>query len=145
MTGTLVDSGGALSTTNDIETATYPVPATTAPGWRPKRLLLTAAVAMVVLLCLTFLISWLGPAGVRHEDARCVSAQSVSCELSDGWTVAVPSDVSWADPAGTWHDSGRPDCLPPNRHGGEVQVGISWVQVTVNHRSWRQVVAVACP
>jgi hypothetical protein len=82
---------------------------------------------------------------VDVEETSCLSSVgTISCELSDGWTVSVPLEVSWAEPDGTFHSDGRPDCLPVKGRGltGPVQLGIR--PVAMDGRSWRQVVWVQC-
>jgi hypothetical protein len=75
----------------------------------------------------------------------CLSAEGViSCTLSDGWDVSVPLDVAWTDAAGSLHESGRPDCLPPSGRGLEGPVRISWTKVDVDGTGWRPVLRVAC-
>jgi hypothetical protein len=82
---------------------------------------------------------------VHEESVRCLSAiGAISCDLADGWTIAVPRDVSWTDRLGRFHDSGRPQCLPPTGIGLEDPVLISWVHADLDGMGWRQVVAVDC-
>ena len=51
-------------------------------------------------------------------------------------------DVGWTSASGTAHEGGRPACLPPTGDVGPVE--LSWVPVTTDGRSWRQVVWVTC-
>ncbi|GAA1794518.1 hypothetical protein GCM10009795_045090 [Nocardioides hankookensis] len=92
-----------------------------------------------------YVVGHLRPATVHHERAGCLSAPgAISCDLSDGWTIGVPRDVSWTDVQGAWHDDGRPQCLPPTGRGLEGPVGLSWVEAEVDGVGWRQVVHVDC-
>ncbi len=81
---------------------------------------------------------------VVTEEVDCMSGQEViGCTLSDGWDISVPLDVAWTDASG-FHESGRPDCLPPTGLGTEGPVQISWTEVETNGWAWRQVLHVAC-
>ncbi len=85
------------------------------------------------------------PPTVQQESVRCLSATgTISCDLADGWTVAVPRDVRWTDRLGSFHEGGRPACLPPTGIGLEDPVQISWVNAELDGAGWRQVVAVDC-
>ena len=103
--------------------------------------------AAVVVAVVTF---YAGYATGKHdrvvtEDARCFSGPGqIGCTLHDGWDIAVPLDVPWTDAAGSRHEGGRPDCLPPHGRGTEPPAGISWVPVEVNGVGWRQVISVTC-
>lgn len=83
--------------------------------------------------------------GVHHEQGvECLSMKTqISCELEDGWTVAVPVDVRWGDDQGE-HDGSRPSCLPPTGRGLEGPVELAWVPVEADGTGWRQVVWVTC-
>jgi len=61
----------------------------------------------------------------------------------DDWTYHVPLDVRWTDREGTWHEGGRPACLPPSDTTLE-GVRVSAVPVEVQGLGFRQVVAVHC-
>jgi hypothetical protein len=62
---------------------------------------------------------------------------------SDGWTYSVPLDVTWIDAAGSLHDGGRPECLPPGL--GSVQIRFHSIDdLDVAGNRWRQVVMVDC-
>lgn len=87
----------------------------------------------------------------HSTEARCaLGVRSILCQPvdddgspdQDGWTYRVPVDVAWTG-GGIEHESGRPECLPQNGELSDV-VGLSWVDVTVDGRSWRAVVSVAC-
>lgn len=40
------------------------------------------------------------------------SGDDVVSSEAEGWWYGIPIDVRWQDAAGTWHDHGRPSCLP---------------------------------
>ncbi|HEU4511936.1 MAG TPA: hypothetical protein VFR87_02410 [Nocardioidaceae bacterium] len=83
---------------------------------------------------------------IHEEVTSCLSAVgTISCELEDGWTVAVPKDVHWEDRNGAFHSDGRPRCLPPSGIGLEGPVRLGIVPVEMGGMGWRQVVWVACP
>ncbi|MCW2773462.1 MAG: hypothetical protein JWN91_1788 [Nocardioides sp.] len=78
---------------------------------------------------------------VVTEDVGCLSAEGViGCTLRDGWDVSVPLDVAWTDAQGTFHQGGRPQCLPPTGRGLEGPVRIAWTKVEAGGIGWRQVV-----
>ena len=55
-----------------------------------------------------------GLQGGEHHETRviCSSARgTISCELEDDWSVAVPQDVLWTG-SGSTHEGSRPSCLP---------------------------------
>jgi hypothetical protein len=67
---------------------------------------------------------------------------AISLETED-WTYAVPIDgVAWIDQANTWHEDGRPECLPPV--DPPPVVTFAAVEVTIEERTWRPVVWVDC-
>ena len=102
--------------------------------------------AVVVLVMAGFVGYSLGK-GQRFvtEDVGCLSMESqIGCTLHDGWDVGIPLDVTWTDASGSWHDSGRPECLPPHGRGAEPPVGVTWTEVEANGTRWRQVVHVTC-
>ena len=58
------------------------------------------------------------------------------------WTYALPvNDVPWLDAEGTWHEDGRPECLPP---GASRRIRFAAVEVTVEGSTWRPVVWIDC-
>jgi hypothetical protein len=67
----------------------------------------------------------------------------ISITGEDGWVYDVPLDMNWTDGSGTWHQGGRPDCLPPT---GELTAPVTFAatEVTVNGVTWRPVVWVSC-
>jgi hypothetical protein len=80
--------------------------------------------------------------GVHTEVVTCYSQQSISCDLADGWTVGVSKDLPWTDVEGTFHEKGRPACLPPG--GVTDPVRLHWVEAASDGTEWRSVVAVTC-
>ena len=82
---------------------------------------------------------------INTEDVKCLSAPgTIGCTLKDGWDVSVPLDVAWTDSQGTFHEGGRPECLPPTGRGLEGPVRLSWTKVDIDGMGWRQVVWVGC-
>jgi hypothetical protein len=65
---------------------------------------------------------------------------AISIETGD-WTYNVPLDVMWMDTLGSWHESGRPECLTP---GVSRQIRFAAVEVTIEDSTWRPVVWVDC-
>ena len=105
----------------------------------------TTAVAAVLVLGagLGYVIG--RPSGLHTETVRCLSAEgTIGCTLGDGWDIAIPTDVPWTDSTGSFHDHGRPDCLPPTGRGLEDPVEITWTKVEADGVGWRQVVWVGC-
>ena len=107
----------------------------------------TAVIAMGIIGLVVggYVIGRHRPATAQQESVRCLSATgTISCNLADGSTIAVPRDVSWTDRVGTFHEGGRPACLPPTGIGLEGPVRISWVHAELDGTGRRQVVAVDC-
>lgn len=80
--------------------------------------------------------------GWRTADAR-VGANVVSID-SGGWVYGARGTVpEWIDYAGTWHDSGWPECLqvPP---GTTLRVRFAAHKVSVDDQTFRPIVAVDC-
>jgi hypothetical protein len=72
-----------------------------------------------------------------------VSAEGTISIEADGWTYGVPLDgVRWLDATNTWHEDGRPDCLPAT--GTTLPVTFAAVEVSVDGTTWRPVVWVDC-
>jgi hypothetical protein len=76
-------------------------------------------------------------AGIAH------SAEGAISVVVDGWLYNIPLDIEWLDANHSWHDHGRPDCLPPANVSVPVTFGS--VDLTGDSLGWRQVVWVACP
>lgn len=109
----------------------------------------TPAGRAVVLLTLGLTIGYLvGQArSPMHEaEVACLSAPGfISCGPLDSPGSAeysVPLDVAWTKDA-TFHDGGRPACLPPTGVG-TVQVRVTWTEVETAGTAWKQVVGVHC-
>ena len=81
--------------------------------------------------------------GVHVETATAVSASGAISAEADGWTYDIPTDVAWQDASGAFHDSGRPECLPPSgREEGPVR--FEAVTVDADGVRFRQVYFVQC-
>lgn len=112
----------------------------------PERTRWAVPLAVLLLAVVAFLGYTAGSSSrVVTEEVDCLSAQeAIGCTLNDGWDVSVPLDLAWRDASGIFHESGRPDCLPPTGRGLEGPVRISWTEVEVDGTGWRQVLQVAC-
>ncbi len=75
--------------------------------------------------------------------ARPFSSPGAISVTSDGWTYSIPTDVAWRDRSGSFHDSGRPDCLPPSG-AQEGPVRIKARLVDADGVQFRQVFYVDC-
>jgi len=67
-----------------------------------------------------------------------VGADQASFQVGDTW-YGFESSVSWTDSAGSFHDSGRPECLPMLQEVTRVRFAATttWVgQVGVAHVVW---------
>lgn len=97
-----------------------------------------AALAAVVLL---------GVDAARPDSyvvtAKALSAAGAISAEGDGWTYSIPMDVAWQDARGEFHESGRPDCLPPSGKE-EGPVRFKAVPVDVDGLKFRQVIYVEC-
>ena len=76
-----------------------------------------------------------------HQAVPMSAPGAISIE-ADGWTYGVPMDVAWVDRTGSWHEQGRPECLPPE--GTSVPVRFASVDVSIGGAGWRPVVWVSC-
>lgn len=81
-------------------------------------------------------------AGVHSVVGSGYSRQDAISIKADGWWYEVPSSVRWQSADGTWHEDGRPACLPPTGKVGPVRLGE--VPVTQGSTGWRAVVWVSC-
>jgi hypothetical protein len=70
------------------------------------------------------------------------SAEGAISVESDGWFYGIPMEVAWTDRQNSWHERGRPDCLPPS--AAPIPIRFSAVEVTAKEVQWRQVVWVDC-
>jgi hypothetical protein len=76
-----------------------------------------------------------------HQAVPMSAPEAISIE-ADGWTYGVPTDVAWVDNDGSFHDHGRPDCLPAE--GTTQSVRFASVDVNLDGAGWRAVVWVSC-
>jgi hypothetical protein len=60
----------------------------------------------------------------------------------DQWVYALPFDVQWQAPDGTWVQGTPPPCV---KRAGKHPLTFGYVTVSVGSFSWRQVVWVSCP
>lgn len=67
--------------------------------------------------------------------------QAISIKAGDSW-YAVPLSVRWQSANGSWHEDGRPACLPPTGHVGPVRLGT--VPVIQGNTAWDAIVWVSC-
>jgi hypothetical protein len=106
----------------------------------------TVAIALLVLAVVGILGYQAGSSSrIVTEEVGCLSAEGViGCTLADGWDVSMTLDISWTDAQGSFHESGRPECLPPTGRGLEGPVRISWTDMDVDGTGWRQVLHVVC-
>jgi len=70
------------------------------------------------------------------------SMGTISSEPIDGWTYGIPLDLAWTDASGSYHDHGRPDCLPQSGLVGPIT--FASVETSVGGVTWRPVVWVSC-
>jgi hypothetical protein len=98
------------------------------------RLLIVAAILVA------YFLGTLRPTVQLHTGTGYAAEGAISVE-ADGWTYSIPrDDMVWIDQQGSWHDAGRPSCLPI----GSVTVKFAAVEVHVQDSTWRQVVWVDC-
>jgi len=112
-----------------------------APSMITRRLPLTLALA-----AMAFLVASCATMSARQPEILIGTAHSaegaISIESGD-WTYGVALDgVSWTDANGSWHDSGRPECLAPSET--TIPVRFAAIEVTVDGVTWRPVVWVSC-
>jgi hypothetical protein len=75
--------------------------------------------------------------------AKAQSAQGAISADDGDWTYSIPLEVAWRDGRGAFHDSGRPECLPPSgKEEGPVQ--FTAIPVDVGGIKFRQVIFVDC-
>jgi hypothetical protein len=99
--------------------------------------------ATALALAIGFLIGawWSGTPRMAIGDAHSAETQ-VSIE-ADGFTYAMPLDVTWMDAANSWQHGSRPACVPPSNETIE-DVRFAWVDVRIESVAWREVVWVDC-
>jgi hypothetical protein len=83
-------------------------------------------------------------AGVSYHTAVPSSAEGAVSIEADGWTYGLdaPDGVAWTDAHGSFHEGGRPDCLPAT--GTTEVVRFAAVEVTIEGGTWRPIVWVDC-
>ncbi|HEV2122473.1 MAG TPA: hypothetical protein VGW38_06835 [Chloroflexota bacterium] len=112
----------------------------TSAEWR-----VLAAGAVAVALVGALVGFWFGSA--RNDAFETVgTAYSTKSQIgleAEGWSYNIPLDVQWRDAAGTWHEGGRPECLPPSNTSLE-GIRVTAVPVEVRGAGFRHVVAVHC-
>lgn len=86
-------------------------------------------------------------AGVTIATGTAYVARDFATAKVDGWSYAIPLDISWQGYDGSWHKSGRPECIPEYSLGHQVPVRFGWIPVTGpdGTAAWRQAVWVSCP
>ena len=102
-------------------------------------------VALVAALLLAGYVG--GLIGQRRVGVRSVVGLGYSTQYqisvkAGSWWYEVPLSVRWQSADGTWHEDGRPACLPPTGKVGPVRLGA--VPVTQDNTGWRAVVWVSC-
>ncbi len=109
----------------------------------PRVIPVTIAIVLLVGAVVgSFLVGTTRPAVSIHTAIPSSAEGAISIE-ADGWTYSVPLDgVAWIDSTNTWHDGGRPECLPQAGTARPVTFGA--VEVTVRGSTWRPVVWVDC-
>jgi hypothetical protein len=112
------------------------------PG-NDRRVLVVFVLAIAVLALAASLLVGATRQTVSIHTAVPSSAEGAISIEADGWTYGVPLDgVRWIDETNTWHEDGRPDCLPAT--GTSLPVTFGAVDVTVEGVGWRPVVWVDC-
>lgn len=103
-------------------------------------------IALVLSAALLLVSSCGAPSELTMRSAMIHSANTISSEPIDGWTYAIPLDVAWTDASGSFHQSGRPTCLPVDSGPSGVVGPITFasVNVAVGGSKWRPVVWVSC-
>lgn len=118
-----------------------------APTWHRRRIPVGLALAGAAAAALVGYGVAESDNGVQTDSVGCLSSEgTISCELTnEDWTISIPLDVAWTEPDGTFHEGGRPVCLPPTGIGLEGPVTIHYIDVrTPSGRGWKQVVQVDC-
>ncbi|MCA1712091.1 MAG: hypothetical protein LC789_10840 [Actinobacteria bacterium] len=81
--------------------------------------------------------------GVYEVTAKALSAEGAISADGGGFTYSIPLDVAWQDAGGTFHEGGRPACLPPSGKE-EGPVRFKAVAVDEDGLKFRQVYFVEC-
>ena len=118
-------------------------PANRGARWgRPLIILLVALAAIVGFLAGTAWTRHRTDLGGWHTAVAQTGLRQISIEY-EGWTYGVSGSVDqWIDSDGTWHDSGRPECL--RVVGSRVTVGFQARVVTIDGGTSRPIVAIDC-
>lgn len=95
-----------------------------------------AAVAAVLAVDIVESDSW-------TASGMALSAAGAIGMVADGYDYCIPADVAWTDVRGSYHSSGRPDCLPSSGQQ-EGPVRVTAVEVDAAGYTRRQVVHVEC-
>lgn len=104
-------------------------------NWTVRLLLVAAVVA-------AYFVGTLRPTPQIHIGEAHSAEGAITLE-ADGWSYGVPvGGVAWIDAFGSWHEDGRPDCLPPT--GTTEAVTFAAVEVTIDGTTWRPVLWVDC-
>ena len=106
-----------------------------------SRSMLALWVASLVIAVGIGAVAGRATAVTTHQAVPMSAEGAVSIE-ADGWTYGVPMDVAWVGADGSFHDGGRPDCLPPG--GTDQAVRFASVDLSVQGVGWRPVVWVSC-
>jgi hypothetical protein len=72
---------------------------------------------------------------------RADAAESGLSITTEDWTYGGGYGFRWVDAVGTWHDDGRPDCLPV---GTSRVVTFAATVVMVDGSTWRPIVWLDC-
>ncbi len=105
-------------------------------------------ITLLAMLATSLALAGCATTSMPSNEARILTGEArsaegaISIETGD-WTYGVSLDgVSWTDANGSWHDDGRPECLPPSQE--TIPVTFAAVEVTVEGVTWRPVVWVSC-
>jgi hypothetical protein len=102
---------------------------------------LTAVGVILLLAVATGFAAGTWRFGPTVHSGMAQSAEGAISVESDGWFYGIPMDVAWTDRQNSWHERGRPDCLPPS--AAPIPIRFSAVEVNAGVQ-WRQVVWVDC-
>jgi len=103
---------------------------------------LTALGAVLVVAAATGFAAGTWRFGPSIHTGMAHSAEGAISVESDGWFYGVPMDVAWTDVQNSFHERGRPDCLPPS--ADLIPIRFSAVEVSAQGVQWRQVVWIDC-
>lgn len=105
--------------------------------------LVVAAVAVLGAGLIGFVIGT-NQSSVTIRSCRAyVAPAEATATCPDGWSYDIPVDnVAWSD-SNSWHEGGRPSCLPTGPQSVD-RITFASVDVTVNGRQWRPVIWISC-